>query len=55
MLALLEAGCRLCVPVIEGKGLPLTFREWTPGHADAAGTVRRAGARAMATGWSPTC
>lgn len=31
MLALIEAGCRLCVPVIEGRGLPLRFREWTPG------------------------
>lgn len=30
MLALVERGCRLCVPVIEGKGLPLKFREWTP-------------------------
>jgi 5-formyltetrahydrofolate cyclo-ligase len=31
MLALLEAGFRLCVPVIEGRGLPLRFREWSPG------------------------
>jgi 5-formyltetrahydrofolate cyclo-ligase len=31
MTALHEAGCRLCVPVIEGKGLPLRFREWCPG------------------------
>ena len=31
MLALLDAGWRLCVPVIEGKGLPLRFREWSPG------------------------
>ena len=31
MLALGEAGCRLCVPVIEGKGLPLRFREWSAG------------------------
>lgn len=30
MLALALAGCRLCVPVIEGRGLPLSFREWTP-------------------------
>ena len=30
MLALIAAGHRLCVPVIEGKGLPLRFREWTP-------------------------
>jgi 5-formyltetrahydrofolate cyclo-ligase len=31
MLALIEAGWRLCVPVIEGRGLPLRFREWRPG------------------------
>ncbi|HET7410188.1 MAG TPA: 5-formyltetrahydrofolate cyclo-ligase, partial [Paracoccaceae bacterium] len=31
MLALIERGCRLCVPVIEGTGLSLKFREWTPG------------------------
>lgn len=31
MLALLEAGCRLCVPVIQGTGLPLRFRAWRPG------------------------
>ena len=31
MLALLDAGCRLCVPVIEGRGLPLRFRAWSPG------------------------
>ena len=31
MLALVAAGCRLCVPVIEGRGLPLRFREWAPG------------------------
>ncbi len=30
MLALARRGCRLCVPVIEGRGLPLKFREWTP-------------------------
>jgi 5-formyltetrahydrofolate cyclo-ligase len=30
MLALLEAGFRLCVPVIDGRDLPLRFREWTP-------------------------
>ena len=28
MTALHEAGHRLCVPVIEGAGLPLSFREW---------------------------
>ena len=31
MLALIERGCRLCLPVIGGSGLPLRFREWTPG------------------------
>ena len=31
MLALIEAGWRLSVPVIEGRGLPLRFREWRPG------------------------
>ena len=30
MTSLVEAGHRLCVPVIEGRGLPLSFREWTP-------------------------
>ena len=24
------AGFRLCMPVIQGRGLPLLFREWTP-------------------------
>lgn len=31
MEALHRAGARLCVPVIEGRGRPLTFREWSPG------------------------
>ena len=31
MEALCAAGARLSVPVIEGAGKPLTFREWTPG------------------------
>jgi len=31
MEALHAAGHRLCVPVIQGKGLPLRFREWRPG------------------------
>jgi 5-formyltetrahydrofolate cyclo-ligase len=38
MLALLGAGCRLCVPVIEGRGLPLRFREWSPGARMMPGT-----------------
>jgi 5-formyltetrahydrofolate cyclo-ligase len=37
MLALIDAGCRLCVPVIEGRGLPLRFREWTPAARMRAG------------------
>jgi 5-formyltetrahydrofolate cyclo-ligase len=28
---------RICVPVIRGEGLPLIFREWTPGCAMTAG------------------
>jgi 5-formyltetrahydrofolate cyclo-ligase len=28
---------RICVPVIQGAGLPLVFREWTPGCAMADG------------------
>lgn len=30
MTALHAQGATLCVPVIEGAGLPLMFREWTP-------------------------
>jgi len=37
MTALHEAGHRLCVPVIEGPGLALRFREWHPGCALVAG------------------
>lgn len=33
MTALHAAGAGLCVPVIEAKGAPLRFREWTPGTA----------------------
>lgn len=33
MLALVARGCRLCLPVIAGEGLPLGFREWSPGAA----------------------
>ena len=33
MQALGARGARLCVPVIEGKGRPLAFREWQPGAA----------------------
>ncbi|MGG7566166.1 5-formyltetrahydrofolate cyclo-ligase [Rhodovulum sp. DZ06] len=31
MEALHRAGARLCLPVVEGDGLPLSFRRWTPG------------------------
>jgi len=31
-------GFRLCLPVMEGKGLPLVFRAWSPG--DAMGRVQ---------------
>jgi 5-formyltetrahydrofolate cyclo-ligase len=37
MLALAGLGYRLCVPVIEGRGLPLRFREWAPGAAVVRG------------------
>lgn len=30
MLALSGLGYRICMPVIEAKGQPLSFREWTP-------------------------
>jgi len=30
MTALHETGHTLCVPVIQGRGLPLLFREWSP-------------------------
>ncbi|MGE0023309.1 MAG: 5-formyltetrahydrofolate cyclo-ligase [Hyphomicrobium sp.] len=32
MLRLLGEGYRLCLPVMEGKGLPLVFRAWAPGE-----------------------
>jgi 5-formyltetrahydrofolate cyclo-ligase len=33
-----DAGYRLCLPVMQGKGLPLVFRAWSPG--DAMGKVQ---------------
>lgn len=30
MIALIEAGAKVAVPVIEAKGHPLVFHEWTP-------------------------
>ena len=38
MEAMREGGARLCVPVIEGKGRPLVFREWWPGCEMVEGT-----------------
>jgi len=37
MEALHGAGHRICVPVIEGAGLPLRFREWRPGAVMTTG------------------
>ena len=37
MIALIENGLRLSVPVIQGAGQPLLFREWTPGTRMEAG------------------
>jgi 5-formyltetrahydrofolate cyclo-ligase len=37
MAALYGAGARICVPVINGKGKPLKFREWTPKSPLVAG------------------
>jgi 5-formyltetrahydrofolate cyclo-ligase len=54
MLALAGLGYRLCVPVIEGRGLPLRFREWVPGAAVVGG---RSGwrCRRLGSGWCPSC
>lgn len=40
-----ERGHALCLPVVEGEGLPLVFRRWRPGDALEAG---RMGVRAPA-------
>jgi 5-formyltetrahydrofolate cyclo-ligase len=37
MLSLFGLGYRVCVPIIEGRGRPLRFREWTPGTELVAG------------------
>lgn len=37
MSRLVADGARVCVPVIEGAGLPLRFREWTPRAVMVAG------------------
>ncbi|MEM1429174.1 MAG: 5-formyltetrahydrofolate cyclo-ligase [Pseudomonadota bacterium] len=34
------ASNRICVPVVEGKGAPLSFREWRPGCALEEGPFR---------------
>ena len=40
MMALHQRGLRLGVPVIEGPGRALTFRQWTPGCAMMEGPFR---------------
>jgi len=47
MAALHAAGRRLCVPVIQGRGQPLTFREWRP---DAELVTGNFGARVPVAG-----
>lgn len=47
MTALHAAGARLCVPMIDGAGKPLLFREWTPQARMTAGPF---GARVPETG-----
>ncbi|WP_395714787.1 5-formyltetrahydrofolate cyclo-ligase [Reyranella sp.] len=37
MHALVEAGCRLALPVVQGKRQPLVFRAWSPGDELEAG------------------
>jgi 5-formyltetrahydrofolate cyclo-ligase len=37
MIDLLNQGCQLALPVVQGKGLPLLFRAWRPGDALEAG------------------
>ncbi|MHC0053849.1 5-formyltetrahydrofolate cyclo-ligase [Actibacterium sp. D379-3] len=36
-MAAMAASARIAVPVVQGPGLPLTFREWTPGCAMTEG------------------
>ena len=37
MVDLLNEGCQLALPVVQGKGLPLLFRAWRPGDPLEAG------------------
>jgi 5-formyltetrahydrofolate cyclo-ligase len=37
MADLVNAGCRLALPVVQGRGMPLLFRAWRPGDALEAG------------------
>jgi 5-formyltetrahydrofolate cyclo-ligase len=37
MVDLINQGCQLALPVVQGKGLPLVFRAWRPGDALEAG------------------
>lgn len=54
MLALRALGHRLVLPVVEGKGQPLSFRMWTPGEplVEGAYGIPTPGRSAMAV--SPT-
>ena len=38
LIGLADDGFRLCLPVMQGKGLPLLFRAWKPGDAMGAAT-----------------
>jgi 5-formyltetrahydrofolate cyclo-ligase len=40
LAALHAAGVAVCMPVVAGRGLPLTFRLWSPGCALAEGPFR---------------
>src|SRR5262249_13347195 len=37
MIELVNQGCQLCLPVVQGKGLPLVFRAWRAGYPLQAG------------------
>jgi len=37
MIELVNAGCQLALPVVQGRGLPLVFRAWRPGDGLEAG------------------
>jgi 5-formyltetrahydrofolate cyclo-ligase len=50
MVELLNQGCELALPVVQGKGLPLLFRAWRPGdplEAGVFGTLQPSARRAV--------